>query len=77
MADSSEKADLTQSEKYARSPVQLLDKAVECRMLTTASRISDQYEHTVETERARQNSVNLNKNVTARYAEQGPFSFFR
>lgn len=43
-----------------------LDKAVEHRRLTLSLRSSDQYEHTLETERARQNSVNLNRNVTAR-----------
>ncbi len=40
------------------------------RGLTISLRPSEQYEHTVETERGRQQSVNLNRNVTARYVEQ-------
>lgn len=69
MADISEKGDLTQTEKYGPRALESLDKAVEQR-LTVSLRSSDQYEQTVETERARQHSVNLNRNVTARYVEQ-------
>ena len=67
MADYTEKGDLTQTEKYAAFCARVLLNDMYHRILTVSLRISDQYEHTVETERARQHSVNLNKNVTARY----------